>query len=145
MAVPTNVNAGDTILASQQNDLVAYSVPQNMIAIWHGLIANIPTGWILCDGAEGSGTPDLRDRFIQGASAATEAGGTGGSATHTLSAGEIPAHKHYIFGGGGGVSSGMQAPAGSDHAQIDFTENTGGGGAHQNEPAYYDVLFIMKT
>jgi len=56
-------------------------IPSGIIAMWAGLISAIPSGWVLCDGA--NGTPDLRDRFVKGASAAQEAGGTGGSATHT--------------------------------------------------------------
>jgi hypothetical protein len=36
-----------------------------MIMMWSGTIATIPTGWVLCDGA--NSTPDLRDRFIIGA------------------------------------------------------------------------------
>lgn len=57
------------------------SLPAGLIVMWHGLIANIPSGWVLCDGA--NGTPDLRDRFVKGAGAAEEAGDTGGAATHT--------------------------------------------------------------
>jgi hypothetical protein len=49
--------------------------------MWHGLIANIPAGFVLCDGL--NGTPDLRSKFVKGAAAAAEAGDTGGSATHT--------------------------------------------------------------
>lgn len=37
-----------------------------MIIMWSGTIATIPTGWALCNGL--NGTPDLRDRFIIGAS-----------------------------------------------------------------------------
>ena len=37
-----------------------------MIMMWSGTIATIPTGWVLCNGS--NGTPDLRDRFIIGAS-----------------------------------------------------------------------------
>jgi microcystin-dependent protein len=37
-----------------------------MIMMWSGTIASIPTGWLLCNGS--SGTPDLRNRFIVGAS-----------------------------------------------------------------------------
>jgi hypothetical protein len=37
-----------------------------MIMMWSGTIATIPSGWVLCNGS--SGTPDLRDRFIIGAS-----------------------------------------------------------------------------
>ena len=57
------------------------TIPAGLIALWHGLIANIPSGWVLCDGA--NGTPDLRSKFVKGAAAATEAGDTGGAATHT--------------------------------------------------------------
>lgn len=38
-----------------------------IIAMWSGTIATIPTGWVLCDGS--NSTPDLRDKFIIGASA----------------------------------------------------------------------------
>ena len=57
------------------------SVPAGCILMWTGLLSAIPSGWVLCDGA--NGTPDLRSKFIKGAAAAAEAGGTGGSATHT--------------------------------------------------------------
>ena len=55
------------------------SVPAGVIVMWAGLLANIPTGWALCDGQ--AGTPDLRDRFIKGAG--TDPGATGGAATHS--------------------------------------------------------------
>jgi hypothetical protein len=38
-----------------------------MIILWSGTIATVPTGWYFCNGS--NGTPDLRDRFIIGASA----------------------------------------------------------------------------
>lgn len=37
-------------------------VPHKVIAIWSGLVEDIPTGWALCNG--GSGTPDLSALFI---------------------------------------------------------------------------------
>jgi len=52
-----------------------------LIAIWSGAIADIPAGWHLCDGNDG--TPDLRDRFVYGAGGIKNPGDTGGSATHT--------------------------------------------------------------
>ena len=45
---------------------VANGVPAGVIAMWSGTIATIPSGWALCNGS--NGTPDLRDRFIIGAS-----------------------------------------------------------------------------
>ena len=34
-----------------------------IICMWSGLLNNIPIGWILCDGS--NGTPDLRNSFIK--------------------------------------------------------------------------------
>ena len=58
--------------------------PSGSITMFHGLIANIPAGWVICDGA--NSTPDLRGRFIQGAADGVEAGATGGSSTATPAA-----------------------------------------------------------
>ncbi|HVP22294.1 MAG TPA: hypothetical protein VMS77_00115 [Conexivisphaerales archaeon] len=52
-----------------------------IIVMWSGPRADIPEGWALCDGT--NGTPDLRDRFILSVSDGEEAGGTGGSADYT--------------------------------------------------------------
>lgn len=65
----------------------AAGVPAGCILLWAGLLANIPAGWNLCDGT--NGTPDLRDKFVKGAGAAEEPGGTGGAATHTHAAGTL--------------------------------------------------------
>lgn len=59
-------------------------VPAGVIAMWGGLVANIPSGWVLCDG--NNGTPDLRGLFIKGAVAGSDPGATGGSSTHTHAA-----------------------------------------------------------
>lgn len=48
--------------------------------MWSGAIADIPTGWHLCDG--NAGRPDLRDRFIIGAGDTYNPDATGGSAQH---------------------------------------------------------------
>jgi hypothetical protein len=55
-------------------------IPVGVIVMWSGLLAAIPTGWALCDGA--AGRPDLRDRFIYGWTAGVDPGGTGGALTH---------------------------------------------------------------
>lgn len=57
-------------------------VPAGVITMWYGSIASIPSGWYLCDGA--NGTPDLRDRFIVGAGSTYAVAATGGSANATL-------------------------------------------------------------
>lgn len=77
-----------------------------MIMLWSGSIASVPSGWALCNGA--NGTPDLRDRFIVGAGNSYAVGATGGSAnaivvshTHTASTNTTGAHTHYVFEGAG--------------------------------------------
>lgn len=70
-------------------------VPVGTIVIWNGTADNIPSGWALCDGE--NGTPDLRDRFVLGAGAEHAVGSTGGEETHTLTKEEMPAHGHNIW------------------------------------------------
>ena len=45
------------------------SVPSGVIVAWSGLISAIPSGFVLCNGS--NGTPDLRNRFLIGASSDT--------------------------------------------------------------------------
>ena len=54
-------------LTNLNNSTLAYVVPIGGIIMWSGSIANIPTGWALCNGS--NGTPDLRNKFIIGADA----------------------------------------------------------------------------
>jgi len=68
------------------------SVPRGVIVMWSGSIATIPSGWALCDGA--NGTPDLRDRFVVGAGSSYSVGATGGENIHTLTVAEMPSHNH---------------------------------------------------
>ena len=66
------------------------SFPSGGIIIWSGAANNLPNGWSLCDGS--NGTPDLRNRFVVGASTGTgdttypglSVNATGGSANATL-------------------------------------------------------------
>ena len=71
--------SGITLTPSGDNLTIASAVPSGVILMWHGLISNIPSGWVLCNGS--NGTPDLRGQFVQGAANGVEAGATGGSNT----------------------------------------------------------------
>ncbi len=48
------------------------AVPKGVIVMWSGKVDQIPAGWVLCNGD--NGTPDLRSRFIVGAGS-NEVGG----------------------------------------------------------------------
>jgi hypothetical protein len=53
------------------------------IGMYSGAVEDIPAGWQLCDGT--NGTPDLRDKFVAGAGGALSVGDTGGQDTADLS------------------------------------------------------------
>ena len=57
-------------------------VPVGGIIMWSGATNNIPSGWALCDG--NNGTPNLQDKFIVGAGSSYAVAATGGSADATL-------------------------------------------------------------
>jgi microcystin-dependent protein len=63
-----------------------------VIAMWAGSLREIPNGWVLCDGK--NGTPDLRDKFIVGSGGEYMQCTTGGSAQVKLNMSYIPAHAH---------------------------------------------------
>lgn len=116
-------------------------IVSGIIAMWHGLIANIPAGYVICDG--NNSTPNLLAKFVEGvATAATDPGATGGEAAHVLTVAELAAHTHTFYKRGG---SGNLYPADSTGLDPSDTSSTGGDSAHENRPPYYDIAFIMKT
>ena len=68
------------------------SLPAGGIIMWSGAISDIPSGWAICDGT--NGTPDLRNRFVVGAGGSYNVQTTGGEATHVLTVAEMPNHTH---------------------------------------------------
>jgi hypothetical protein len=74
---------GTTVLHGNNTFAAVSGIPSGAIIMWHGLIANIPGGWVLCNGS--NSTPDLRGKFVQGAANGLEANNpvAGGSATAT--------------------------------------------------------------
>ena len=127
-------------------------LPRGSIILWYGSIASIPEGWTLCDGT--NGTPDLRDKFIVGASqddsevAKTTVKGslmlTGGEQEHTLVIAEMPAHTHTYNQTTTDSTSGYPEPNLGRGLTSNNTGSTGGNGAHENCPPFYALAYIMK-
>ena len=144
-------------------------VPIGGIIMWSGSIANIPTGWALCNDQTVNGikTPDLRNRFVVGAhsdgaggagpgfnaddgtlSSNYTPGNTGGETAHQLSIPELASHTHLltnIIGNGGGITAGSTGSAHQMNNDAGKTTGaTGDGKFHENRPPYYALAFIMR-
>jgi microcystin-dependent protein len=156
-----------TLLGDTFGSKASGTIPVGGIIMWSGSTASIPTGWALCNGA--NGTPNLRDRFIVGAGSDYEVGATGGVNSVALTINEMPSHSH-------GGKTGDDSP---DHTHnytgVEITQETSGGsstrprrdeaktttgasnrhqhgitaeggnGAHENRPPYYALAFIMRV
>lgn len=152
---------------------LTYKTVSGMVLMWSGSIATIPSGWVLCDGT--NGTIDLRKQMIKGH--ATTAGTSGGATihTHSESNGEhyhtvadynsTILHSHSISSSGGstyqGSNSGIDATVSGyedDHHTVSSdhggsgTEDSGGHthtlgypSAYADYPPYYVLAYIMKT
>lgn len=106
----------DDLLAKHNLDilLVNFAInnsrPVGEVTLWFGPKANIPNGWLALDGSSFSsvtypelatllGTttlPNMADRSPVGVSGTKLLGATGGSATTTLVAANLPPHAHTI-------------------------------------------------
>ena len=132
---------------------VMYSprTPTSVIIAWSGLLADIPTGWQLCDGTNGS--PNLIAKFIRGvASGATDPGNTGGEDSVTLVTAELPVHSHSVvdtahahsLGSGSVILLGNGNNIGSSVNPGLSAGNTGSDNSHENRPAFFELAYIFK-
>ena len=144
------------------------AMPSGGIIIWSKPIADIPSGWYLCDGA--NGTPNLGGKFIQGAGSGYAVGSSGGEASHILTTNEMPVHTHAQDPHGHSASMSpatvhTEADAfwgaryGSPEVMYNYNhsvsitvyqttatnQNAGGGDAHNNLPPFFTLAFIMKS
>lgn len=127
-----------------------------IIVMWSGTIASIPTGWVLCDGT--NGTPDLRDRFVVGASSDLSGAAVTAiisSASLSMSGGSIThSHTNYAAGhihGQNGDFTGMPGTEGPGQANwIGSAETDTATADITIEPEsmaqpYYALAYIMKV
>lgn len=163
----TAVNARINLDVAQ----AVYSVPSGGIIMWSGTIASIPTGWLLCNGT--AGTPDLRNRFIIGASV-DNAGVANTSITgsNTQSGGSkdsiVPYHNHTATStdsghthiadqpslgttaANGGSYAGQGGPRATQTGNANITTTvayagSSGNATNANLVPYFALAFIMKS
>lgn len=136
------------------------AIPPGTVLMWSGAASEVPLGWALCDGE--NGTPDLRGRFIVGVGTGTYSespAGTpfsyelldkGGEASHTLTVDQMPSHNHVMGDGNARSNSPLYVYGNEARAAafwdggIAITQPTGGDQPHENRPPYYALCFIMK-
>lgn len=157
--------SSDVIINTTSNIVTFIS---GMIMMWAGSSASIPSGWLLCNGL--NGTPNLTDRFVIGAGGSYGAGVTGGykDATlplhvHTFSGTTSTggSHNHTVtgnydgvnvstissFGGGSAYTRTANTSTNGDHSHTysGTTTMTGNSATNMNLPPYYALCFIMKA
>lgn len=112
--------------------VITDAIPSRTIWIWSGSLADIPPGFVVCDGT--NGTPDLRNRFVIGAGNNYSLHSTGGASSVS--------HSH-----------GYSDPY-SMGTIVNLTQGTEGRwflkhhhklrGSFSNLPPYINLAFIMK-
>jgi len=141
------------------------------ILMWAGSLSEIPSGWLLCDG--NNGTPNLIGRFLRGVNG-SDPGTTGGQDSFSLSSSHLPNHSHdgdvnnsgnhdhdvhydtdddiaYDYNkfsrhpSYGSYRHATSTSNGSHSHNIDNTTSTGSSSSIENRPAYYELAFIMKA
>lgn len=174
--ISSNINldgttASDAKIATQKavKAYVDNRLPKGLISMWSG--EEIPVGWALCDGT--NGTPNLSGRFVVGFDKNTGdynvTGKTGGANQVVLTSVQMPTHSHsgttsnsgnhtHSFTGatkkGDGTGTGSSnayygaltrtTAAAGIHSHSFETNPTGGNQPHENRPPYYVLAYIIK-
>jgi microcystin-dependent protein len=141
-------------------------LPVGAIKQFHGDPSEIPRGWVLCDG--NNGTPNLLDKFVRSVpDGSTDPGATGGSKSITLSTQQLPDHNHPVDltsvgdhdhewevndeGNDGNqlvqffnnVTPQTSTNGSHSHSSVALS-NTGNGDSIDNQPNHTELLFIKK-
>ena len=122
------------------------AMPVGSIIMFNGKAEEIPSGWAICDGT--NGTPNLIDKFIKGSNIA---GSTGGASQVTLSVAQLPPHKHKVSKAWYGQSDNANDrqvirwdEKYDTNSQV-WTGETGLGLPIDIIPPYYTLIYIMKV
>lgn len=131
-----------------------------IIVIWSGTINDIPDGWVICDGT--NGTPNLRDKFVRSRGGSYEAHSQGGTRyhNHTINiATDSHSHAGQASSANINLNSGTTVGAHPDHLNwsdqgsghehqlnidADVHNHTGLISTGDHNPNYYTLCYIMK-
>lgn len=150
-------------LMAIQNKSGNNKIPQQkMIVMWLGTQADVPIGYKVCNGS--NGTIDMRNKHLKIAANASEIGNTGGSNTHSHAASNshthtaTGSHNHgtgLVFAGetdpgyGTGVGSDHLARHGHHHKILSMTSVTAtwqnatiSANSVSSQPSYRTVVFL---
>ena len=118
-------------LSINGKDVKNYFIPSGIIIAFGKPIKDMPQGWVICDGK--NGTPDLRNKFIIGQGPNYPYNKSGGTDTIKLTIDNLPKHKHTIDLSGGHkhkykdiywADKNGVVPIGNDHGRtIDMGDN----------------------
>ena len=144
----TNIATNTTDITNIKNEIknLQDAMPVGSIIMYNGKAEEIPSGWAICDGT--NGTPNLLDRFIL---ASTYCGGTGGQGQITLSVSQLPPHRHRLkkcWYGKSDNADDRQVVRWDDSVSTNdqiLTEETGFGLPINIMPPYYRLIYIMKV
>lgn len=89
----SSLTPGDSLVWNGSTWTNSSPIPFGAVVIWSGTVNNIPSGWALCDGT--NGTPDLLDRFVVGAGSSYPVNSAGGF-TDAI----VVEHSHALIGNG---------------------------------------------
>jgi len=155
-----NVQPLHKMLRAIKNNSGNPSKPRNIIALWLGDLADIPAGWFICDG--NNGTPDMRGYHLkvtttEGSVSTTAGANTHGHAasnSHTHTATGTHTHTGYTssqnnYWGSNADADGASKP--HNHGSLEscssntstWNATTISADSSNNEPAYRTVAFIM--
>lgn len=142
---------GDESYKTRWGDIaVTPATQEKLIAAPKGAIMgwtdpdNIPDGWHICDGEDG--TLDLRGKFLFGANENYAVGDEGGEENVTLTISQMPRHDHGLYTQNGSDMNRAKITVTTSNATKtgDYTAYTGGSQPHNNMPPYRVVVWIQK-
>ena len=144
----TNITTNTNDITNIKNEIknLQDAMPVGSIIMFNGKAEEIPSGWAICNGE--NGTPNLIDRFILGSNIC---GSTGGASQVTLSVAQLPPHKHRVskcWYGKADNANDRQVVRWDESVGTNeqvMTGETGLGLPIDIMPPYFRLIYIMKV